>query len=104
MGFYCASKDKMDKFREIIDQKPQKFQEAISFYSKQRTFVIEGEKYKRILDKTKSPDILEWYQRKNLYLVCNRNIDEPLFSGKLVDDLISGFGLITPFYHYLLNL
>ena len=104
MGFYCACKDKMDKFREIINQRPQKFQEAISFYSKQRTFVIEGEKYKRILDKTKSSDILEWYQRKNLYLVCNRNIDEPFFIGKLVDDLISGFGLIAPFYHHLLNL
>ncbi len=36
-----------------------------------------------------------------MYLVCNRKIDDTLFSDKLVDDLASGFNLIAPFYHYL---
>jgi len=74
---------------------------VISFFAKQRTFVLEGEKYKRIIDNSK-PDIIQnWYQRKNMYLVCNRKIDDTLFSGKLVDDLIYGFSMIAPFYYYL---
>jgi len=36
-----------------------------------------------------------------MYLVCNRKIDDTLFSNKLVDDLACGFNLIAPFYHYL---
>lgn len=101
MGFYNAAPAIMSKFREMIDKNPREFLQAISFFSKQKTFVIEGDKYKRIIDKSKPKEIQDWYQRKNLYLVCNRKIDDILFSGKLVDDLASGFNLVAPFYHYL---
>lgn len=85
----------------MIDENPKEFLKAISFFAKQKTFVLEGEKYKRIIDKTKPEKIQNWYQRKNMYLVCNRKIDDTLFSSKLLDDFIYGFGLIAPFYHYL---
>ena len=101
MGFYNAAPTIMSKFREMIDENPKEFLKTISFYSKQKTFVLEGEKYKRVIDKTKPKKIQDWYQRKNLYLVCNRKIDNTLFSSRLLDDLIYGFGLIAPFYHYL---
>jgi uncharacterized protein (DUF2461 family) len=101
MGFYNAAPAIMSKFREMIDENPKEFARAISFLDKQKTFVLEGDKYKRIIDKTKSEKIQDWYQRKNMYLVCNRKIDDTLFSNKLVDDLIYGFGLIAPLYHYL---
>ncbi|MBL7073807.1 DUF2461 domain-containing protein [candidate division KSB1 bacterium] len=104
MGFYSASKDTMDRFREMIDKKPKEFLKAISFYSKQRVFVVEGEKYRRILDDNKPEEIQNWYQRRNLYLVCNRKIDNCLFSRELVGDLMFGFGLVSPFYHYLWKL
>jgi hypothetical protein len=65
---------------------------------------LEGEKYKRIIDKIKPEKIQDWYQRRNLYLVCNRKIDDVLFSSKLVDDLASGFKLIAPFYYYWQNI
>ncbi|MGE5578057.1 MAG: DUF2461 family protein, partial [Syntrophothermus sp.] len=67
----------------------------------QRVFVLEGEKYKRVMGESKPREIQDWRQRKNLYLVCNRGIDDRLFSQGLVDDLVYGFGLIAPFYHYL---
>jgi hypothetical protein len=35
-----------------------------------------------------------------MYLVCNRKIDKTLYSDKLVDDLVSGFKMISPLYHY----
>ncbi len=101
MGFYNAAPAIMSKFRQMIDENPKEFARAISFLDKQKTFVLEGDKYKRIIDKTKPEKIQNWYQRKNVYLVCNRKIDEVLFSSNLVDDLTHGFGLIAPFYHYL---
>ena len=64
MGFYSTAAGTMGQFREAIDTNPKEFSRAISFYSKQKMFVLEGEKYKRIIDKTKSPDLQEWYQRK----------------------------------------
>jgi uncharacterized protein (TIGR02453 family) len=101
MGFYNAAPAIMSKFREMIDENPKEFLKAISFFDKQNEFILEGEKYKRILDKSKPEKIQNWYQRKNMYLVCNRKIDDALFSHKLVDDLIVGFKMIAPLYHYL---
>lgn len=104
MGFYSASADTMRKFRKAIDETPQEFLEAVSFFSKEKIFVLEGDKYKKILDAAKPAEIQDWYQRKNFYLVCNREIDACLFSRRLVDELLAGFDLIAPFYHYLLKL
>ena len=100
MGFYNAAPAVVAKFREMIDENPKGFLEAISFFEKQKIFILEGEKYKRIIDKTKSEKLQHWYQRKNMYLVCNRKIDKTLFSDKLVDDLASDFKMISPLYHY----
>ena len=100
MGFYNAAPAIMSRFRQMIDENPLEFAKAISFFDKQKTFVLEGDKYKRIIDKTKPEKIQNWYQRKNMYLVCNRKIDDALFSNKLIDKLIYGFGLVAPFYHW----
>jgi len=101
MGFYNAAPAIMSKFREMIDEDPKEFDKAISFLDKQKTFVLEGDKYKRIFDKTKPERIQNWYQRKNVCLICNRKIDDVLFSSRLVDELVSGFSMMAPFYHYL---
>lgn len=101
MGFYSASPSTMSKFREKIDENPEEFLKVLSFYSKQKNFVLEGKKYKKIFNKNLSEEIQNWYQRKNFYLVCNRNIDKRLFSRDLADDLKSSYILIAPLYHYL---
>ena len=66
MGFYDAAPAIMNKFRQVIDENPKEFLKAISFFDKQKTFVLEGEKYKRIIDKSKPEKIQHWYQRKNM--------------------------------------
>lgn len=101
MGFYNAAPELMGRFREMIDENPKEFLKAISFFENQKTFVLEGDKYKRIIDKTKPEKIQNWYQRRNMYLVCNRKIDKTLYSYKLADDLASSFKMIAPLYHYL---
>jgi len=104
MGFYSASKETMDRLREMIVRKSKEFFKVFSLYSKQNAFVVEGEKYKRILNDNIPEEFQDWYQRKNLYLVCNRGIDNTLFSRKLLKDLESGFGLIATFYNFLWGL
>jgi uncharacterized protein (TIGR02453 family) len=99
MGFYSASKDTMDKLREWIDEEPEDFARTTAFYGRQKTFVIEGECYKRVLDPDKPESVLEWYQRKNIYLSCNREIDELLFSPKLADEIAAGFDMLGGLYH-----
>jgi len=104
MGYYSAAPETMHRLREALDANPQEFHKAISFFPKQKVFVVEGEKYKKVLNENKPEEIRDWYQRKNFYLVCNRKIDQRLLSGHLVDDLLSGFNLVAPFYHYLMQL
>lgn len=101
MGFYSASKGTMDRLREVIERKPAQFRQAVAFMGGQDSFVLEGEKYKRALGPDLPEDLHCWHQRKNLYLVCNRQPDKALFSRGLADDLRSGFGMLAPFYDYL---
>ncbi len=100
MGFYSATKQTMDRFREMIDQNPGEFLRATSFYPNQTTFAIAGDTYKKTLDPSKPEEILDWYQRKNVYLVCIRSIDQLLFSDQLVQQVKDGFGQLAELYHY----
>lgn len=101
MGFYSASRETMDRFRKSIDSKPATFLSAISFFSNQSIFSIEGEKYKRPLKTGIPTEIHDWYNRKSLYLVSNQQIESGFIDKRLLTDLIHGFETIAPFYHYL---
>ncbi len=101
MGFYQAESGTMANFRSHIDKHPDVFLKAISFFRSENPFELMGEDYKKILDKTKTPEIQKWYQKKNFYIVSIRKFDETLFSGELVKVLIKGFSLLIPLYQYL---
>jgi len=101
MGFYSATHVTMDRIRAYIDEKPANFMKEISLLEKQNLFVAEGEMYKKILKPDLPPSLQNWYQRKNIYLVCNRKIDDLIFSTELVDELMAGFGVLAPLYQFL---
>jgi uncharacterized protein (TIGR02453 family) len=101
MGFYSASRQTMDNFRKTIDSNPSTFLSAISFYSRQNGFTIEGEEYKRPLKADISEELQDWYNRKSLYLVSNQQLTGNSIDKKLITDLMHGFEVIAPFYHYL---
>jgi uncharacterized protein (TIGR02453 family) len=101
MGYYSSTKESMDIFREMIDNKPQIFDSIVQNFKNQSTFVIEGDRYKKILNPSKTEEINEWYNRKNLYLVHNDNKVDKLFNSDLVCELKSGFGLLQEIYKYL---
>lgn len=101
MGFYSASRVTMDRFRKGLDVNPARFLSATEFFSKQGVFTIEGEVYKRPL-KTDLPEKLkDWYNRKNIYLVSNKQIEGNSIEKELISELILGFKTIAPFYDYL---
>lgn len=101
MGFYEASRATMANFRDAIDRDPVGFREMVTPITELDRFEIAGDKYKRIFDPEKSTDIQEWYQKKNLYLVHNRDNDNRLYGRSIFDDLIAGFSLLAPVYHFL---
>ena len=104
MGFYLASKKTMDNFRAAIDDKPDEFLKITSFIRENDTFLLEGEKYKRLIANDHPQEINDWYQFKNFFLTSKRDIDNLLFSQQLVDAMIASFKTISPLYRYLMLL
>ena len=103
MGFYEAAPDIIAQFRKQLDDDPQPFLKAIAPLDKQSIFTVESESYKRPKGTNLPESIRDWYNRKSFYLTCNRKIDKAILSFSLVDDLMQGFELAAPLYHYLLE-
>lgn len=103
MGFYRASRQTMDNFRKSMDTNPGSFLSTVAFYAHQSLFAIEGEQYKRPLKADIPRELREWYNRKNLHLICNRQIEGDRIDRKVISDIRQGFTTIAPVYHYLCN-
>lgn len=105
MGFYSAEPSTMKSFRNIIDTQRNKFDEAVGFYysDKSQPFILGGDKYKRILDASKDERIMDWYQRKNLYLTAERPVDSVLFNSSLAGTLLEDFFRLAPLYRLFLE-
>ena len=85
MGYFQASRDTMERLRESIDKNPALFLEAIKFHKSQTMFILKNEKYKRFIPNDHPAEIQEWYQSKSFYVACNKNINDILFSPKLLE-------------------
>jgi uncharacterized protein (TIGR02453 family) len=99
MGFYAASKETMDRMRQMIERKPAEFERMVAFLSDQDRFMIEGEQYKRLINPAVPEHLRHWHQRKSVYLVCNRLSDGHLYGRELLSELTTGFTLLEPLYH-----
>lgn len=102
MGFYTIPREAINKLRKQIIEKDKEFMRINALYKRQKIFTIAGEKYKRILDNSLPDDLREWYQRKNIYFVCRKEIDDHFFSKNLLNDLMRDFKLIAPIYNCFL--
>lgn len=102
MGYYSATRDSMDTMRKMIDEKPEEFLKATECMRISSRYSVEGDSYKRKLKET-SPEIEEWYNRKNLYIVHNSSEPEKLYTGEIVEELKEGFKELQPVYDYLLK-
>ncbi len=104
MGFYSPTPGTMAKLRAKIDAESPDVMHVMKLVRDQHVFELAGDTYKRIFDPGKPAEIMNWYQRKDLYLVCNRSVDDLLFSNDLVNVLINDFQSIAPAYHLLCDI
>ncbi|MBN3200228.1 DUF2461 domain-containing protein [Pectobacterium brasiliense] len=101
LGYYSATRNTMDLFRQTLRGNPSQFLEVASCLGK--TFTLEGESYKRPLIKDQEPELADWYNRKSFAAISTRQDMDALFSGDLVTVLSQGFTQLEPLYHYLMN-
>jgi len=102
MGFYQASRGTMDAFRREIDEWPDHFAKAVSFFSHNDFYSLHADAYKRTIPNNHPQEWRPWYQSKTFYLSSDREIDELIFSSRLVAELIFGFHMLKPLYQFLL--
>ena len=88
----------MDNLRRFIEAQPVAFKKALACLGKQPVFALEGDSYKRPLNPALPDDLQRWHRRKNVYLVCNREIGGQLFSAELCVELGKGFQQLRPLY------
>lgn len=101
MGFYNTPKPFMDKFRERIKAKPDRFLETVAFLNQNNLFVVEGERYKKNHGGVLPEELRDWFQYKSFYITSNHNLEQLIFSEELVQELADGFGMLAPLYTYL---
>ena len=103
MGFYSATPQNMEKIRSYILAYPEKFKPVIDYYSAQNVFVLGGENYKRPVSNSLPEEFQEWFQKKSLYLICEKEIDETFFSVRLKDILEKAFTNNSVLYQFLIE-
>ena len=104
MGFYDIPKETLDKIRKMIDNDDEDFNKIHAIYKNQKVFTLEGNSYKRALNPDVSEELKEWYQKKEIYFVCNKGLKDNLFSKELANELVDGFRLLAPIYNFFLSL
>ena len=103
VGCYAASKRMMDSYRRLLLDEVREFKSiAAAITQPKMSMRVCGELYKRPL---KVADLAEemqtWYQRKELYLMCEQPPDELLFSSNLAEQLTAQFTMAAPLYDFL---
>lgn len=101
MGFYSAATPFMERFRERLKAKPERFLATISFLKQNSPFIVEGERYKKNHGGDLPDELRDWFQYKSFYLTSNHQIDQILFTDQLVGELTVGFEILAPLYRYL---
>lgn len=104
MGYYDVERETMDHLRRIIDTQPDVFAEIDAVYRGQNRFVMDGDKYKKIMNPVRTPEELEWYQRKNIFFMCTKPIDDLLYSPMLLGEVEATFREMKPLYEFLRRL
>ncbi len=104
MGFYKASKETLDEFKESVVENPKEFQEVIKYNKLPFKFQLYGKEYKRPKKFEVSDELQTWLNRTNFYVACSFELDDVFFSEHLAQRLIQGFELLQPLYDYFKNI
>jgi uncharacterized protein (TIGR02453 family) len=105
MGYWCPKPSMMEKFRRKALREPKKLEKLARRLNNQAEFVLEGEEYKRPKGEV-SPLLQPWFNRKSIGIckVQEYTEDCPFYSRELVEEILSGFEWLLPFYDYFKEL
>ena len=104
LGFWSPKASLMAHYRKRMDAHPEEMEKLVREFAGQEVFTLDGPVYAR--SKGQVSELLQpWYNRKSITLRHDCSpLDERIFSPELADDVIKGFGLLTPFYRYFAEL
>ena len=97
MGYYCASKEAMESFRELVAQNHPLFADTVKMAQKNPQLLLEGDSYKR----SKRPDLSaiqqEYINKKSICFIRNEDISI-LGREDLVTLISNDFTALAPAY------
>ena len=103
IGFYGAPKEMMGIFSERIDANPSLFSKVIETIDFKK-YRLDGESYKKPLKKIDSDNpVSQWYNRKGFYVFERKEINDAVFSEKLVDEIEQVFFDLVPLYDFVMG-
>ncbi len=104
MGFFRASVQTMNAYRELILKNEALFSEIIADLQVDALFTPGGELYKKNRYPGNTSALAGWYNKKNIYLINEREDMRELYDfDALVERLHDGFLRLAPLYHFLLE-
>ncbi|MGL4791824.1 MAG: TIGR02453 family protein [Anaerotignaceae bacterium] len=104
MGIYENLPAYMKAFRKKIDSNTPEFERLIKKYNNNNLFTLEGDLYKKSLATDKSEEVMNWYQRKGIALICNRPIEDAIFNRDILEFTFEQMVFLTPMLEYMLNI
>jgi uncharacterized protein (TIGR02453 family) len=102
MGYYQATSRTMKLFRKQVDRSPNTFLKCLEPLTDY--FTVEGEDYKKVFPVKHDYPIDKYYNKKTFYLMHKRQLDDLLFSDKLVAKIQKGFNRCSQLYKFLWQL
>jgi uncharacterized protein (TIGR02453 family) len=101
MGYYAASAENMERFRDYMAAFPEKFRPICDRYREQSLFELVGEDYKRPLPNALPDEFQRWFQKKTFCVHYLGKIDDTFFSAQLQNDIEKAFAFHADLYRFL---
>jgi hypothetical protein len=102
VGFYHAKPDFMKAYRKKIDADPKRFAKIIKDIAKHPEFVTYGDFYKKNMGEMEhTPEIMDWYMRKNVGVIAGGEISPAISSDEILDIAFSMLKNLVPLQLYL---
>ena len=94
----------MAKLRARIDRDPGTMEKMMRALSRQETFVLETEDYRRPKSAAPSALLEPWYRAKSFSITHSDKLTDALFSREIVDWLKEQLPFLLPWYDYFVTL
>ena len=104
MGYYMPRPVTMAKLRARIDRDPGTMEKMMRALSRQETFVLETEDYRRPKSAAPSALLEPWYRAKSFSITHSDKLTDALFSREIVDWLKEQLPFLLSWYDYFVTL